>query len=97
MVFYIEKACEFLNLPQLRINLPLLFEHQAVKLFRVPYSDSMHKANACILATIESFLSTQNSSRLDLMQNLRVRFPPNSSRTDRIEVFGPIDWLRPLH
>lgn len=32
VVFYTEKACEFLNLPLFRINLPLLFEHQAMKL-----------------------------------------------------------------
>ena len=54
-------------------------------------SDFEHKVNAMFLTTYEINLSSKTSIRLGLIQKFRIRFPPNSSRTDRVEKLGPID------
>ena len=43
-----------------------------------------------------SFYPAKNPFRLDLMQKLRVRFPPNSSRTDRFGEFSLTDLAQAI-
>ena len=47
-------------------------------------SNSEHKVNAMFLTMYEINLSSKTSIRLCLIRKFRVRFPPNSSRTDRV-------------
>jgi hypothetical protein len=78
------------NHHQVRVRIRSLCAYSSLRFL------AQSKMQVCFTC-MKSFYPAKKSFRIDLMQNHRVRFPPNPSRTDRFEDFGHTDSPWPLH